>query len=188
MNYDVNLGIGNSTGMFYHAPENTALPTSPYETLSAAWTHVGDVSNDGITFSSAHEFDTIKNWANVIKRLLPSDESETVVAPIIETTEEVMKTLFGEDNVTVTAATASAGKKIRIDTSPTNTPTAEAFLFLMKDGDDMIMIGTTSGFVTSVGEVTFAPGEAVTWEATISTDKFIVIKDEGPTGATGSTS
>lgn len=188
MNNTVNLGIGNATGMFYHAPENTALPSSPYDTLAAAWVAVGDVSSDGITFSSAHEFDTIKNWANKIKRLLPSDESETVVAPIIETTEETMKTLFGAGNVQVTPATNTHGKLITIDTSPTNTPTAEAFLFLMKDGDDMIMIGTTSGFVTSVGEVTFAPGEAITWEATVSTDKFVVIKDDHQvSGATGAT-
>lgn len=176
---NVNLGIGLSTGMFYHAPEGTALPTSPYETLGSDWVSVGDVSADGITFNTAHEYETIKNWANVIKRLLPSDESESVVAPLITTTEETLKTLFGEDNVTTTEATADHGALITVDTTPTNTPSAEAFLFIMKDGDDMIMIGTTSGFITSVGEITFAPGEAISWEATVSTDSFTLVKDDG---------
>lgn len=176
--YTVNLGIGDATGMFYHAPEGTALPETPYEELSNDWELVGDVSSDGITFSTARDFDTIKNWANQIKRLLPSDESETVVAPIIETTESTLRVLFGADNVTVTPATSEHGKLITVDTSPTNTPSAEAFLFLMKDGDDMIMIGTTSGFVTALGDVTFAPNEAISWEATISSNQFVVVKDD----------
>ena len=45
---DTKLGLGLATGMFYHAPAGTALPTYPSEQLNAAWVKVGDVSDAGI--------------------------------------------------------------------------------------------------------------------------------------------
>jgi hypothetical protein len=49
----------------------------------------------------------------------------------------------------------------------------------MKDGDDMIMIGTTRGYISELGEVAFQPNAAITWDATISADKWTVMKDNG---------
>ena len=96
----VNLGRGNGDGMFYHAAENTALPAYPTASLASAWSEVGSVGEDGITWALARDLDTIKNWAKKIERMLPSDDSETVQAPLISTTAEVMSVLFGEDAVT----------------------------------------------------------------------------------------
>lgn len=184
--HDVNLGIGNYaesgiTGMFYHAPAGTALPTSPSETLAAAWVEVGAVSEDGISFNSNWSFDKLKDWSKRIRRTLPGDETGTISAPVIETTEESFKTIFGANNVTVTAATATHGKLISVDVTATNTPDAEAYLFLMKDDDDMIMIGTSEGYITELAEVSFQPDSAITWNPTISADKWTIMKDDGQT-------
>ena len=191
--HNVNLGIGNyaesgTTGMFYHAPAETALPTYPSETLAAAWKEAGAISEDGITLNTNRTFDQLKNWAKKIARLLPSEESGTVGAPVLDTTEESFKTIFGEENVTVVAATATHGKLISVDIEAGNTPDPEAYLFLMKDGDDMIMIGTTKGYISEVAEVAFQPNAAITWDATITADKWTIMKDDGQvTGATGGT-
>ena len=191
--HNVNLGIGNyaesgTTGMFYHAPAGTALPTYPSEALAAAWKEVGAISEDGITLNTNRTFDQLKNWAKKIARLLPSEESGTVGAPVLDTTEESFKTIFGEENVTVVAATATHGKLISVDIEADNTPDPEAYLFLMKDGDDMIMIGTTKGYISEVAEVAFQPNAAITWDATITADKWTIMKDDGQvTGATGGT-
>ena len=45
---DTKLGTGLATGMFYHAPAGTALPTSLTTQLPGTWKHVGDVSDAGI--------------------------------------------------------------------------------------------------------------------------------------------
>ena len=181
---NVNLGAGNyaeegTTGMFYHAPAGTALPTYPGEELAAAWVEAGAISEDGITLNTNHTFNQLKNWANKIARLLPAEESGTVGAPIIDTTEESLNTIFGEDNVITTAATASHGKLISVDVTPDSMPDPEAYLFLMKDGDDMMMIGTTKGYITELGEVAFQPNAAITWNATITADKWRILKDDG---------
>ena len=176
---DVKLGLGDATGMFFHAPAGTELPATLAAALPNTWTHVGDVSDAGLTIAFNKSVTNLKNWANKIARLLPAEESGTVSAPIIDTTEESFKTIFGSDNVTVTAATATHGKLISVDVTPDAMPDPEAFLFLMKDGDDMIMIGTTRGYISELGEVAFQPNAAITWDATISADKWTVMKDNG---------
>jgi hypothetical protein len=181
MTHDVNLGIGNETGMAYHAPAGTALPAYPGAELDAAWKEIGAVSEDGISYGMNHSFDTLRNWAKQIERLMAADGDATVTAPFIDTTESTLKTLFGEDNVTVTDATQDHGKLISVEIGPDTQTDAEAFLFLMKDGDDMIMIGTPRGFITEVGDIDFAPNDAITWEATISSKSWTVTKDNGQT-------
>ena len=192
--HDVNLGVGNYaesgvTGMFYHAAAGTSLPTYPGDSLGASWTEVGAISADGITFNSNWSFEKLKNWANQIERMLPGDESGSVSAPIIDTTEASFKTIFGTSNVTVTPANATHGKLIKVDVTPNSMPEAEAYLFIMKDDSDMIMIGTTKGYISELAEVAFQPESAITWNPTITADKWTIMKNDGQvTGATGATS
>ena len=159
---DVKLGLGLATGMFYHAPAGTALPTDPSATIPNTWTHVGDVTNEGITLAMDKSVENLRNWANVIKRVILTEHTETIQAPIMDTTEEVLKTVLGDDNVT------TANDVTTVNLSAASLPEEEAFLFVMKDGDDMIMIGCTNGQVTAVDNVTFAPESAINWIPTIT--------------------
>lgn len=180
--HDTNLGIGLATGMFYHAAAGTALPTYPGATLTG-WTEVGDVTQDGITLALDKTTEALKNWANVTKRVILTDHSETISAPIMDTTEEVFKTLVGTSNVTVTAASSSHGKLVSAKLSESELPPEEAFLFIMKDDDDMIAIGTSYGQITSIDNVTFAPNGAIVWTPTITAleSGWTIIKDDGDT-------
>lgn len=181
--HETKLGIGLATGMFYHAPAGTALPTYPGETLAAAWKEVGDVTQDGITLGFDKSVENLKNWANRIKRSILTDHSETIQAPIMDTTEEALKTVVGANNVTVTAANAQHGKLVSVNISDGNLPDPEAFLFLMKDGDDMIAVGCENGQINAVDNVTFAPNSAITWTPTIIglEDGWQIIIDDGQT-------
>ena len=172
---DVKLGTGLATGMFYHAPAGTALPTDPTDTLTSDWVHVGDVSDEGITLSIEKSTENLRNWANAVKRVILTEHSETIQAPIMDTTEEALKTVMGEDNVSNTDGV------ITVNLSSGKLPDEEAFLWVMKDGDDMIMIGCTRGQVSAVESVTFAPGSAINWTPTITAmgeDGFkLIMKD-----------
>ena len=159
---DVKLGLGMATGMFYHAPAGTTLPTSLSDTLPQAWKHVGDVSDAGITLALNKSVTNLRNWANVIKRVILTDHDETIQAPIMETTEEALKTVVGADNVTTGTNTFT------VNLSDNELPPEEAFLWLMKDGDDLIAIGCTNGQVTAVDNVSFAPNSAINWTPTIT--------------------
>lgn len=174
---DVNLGIGDVSGCFFHAPAGTALPEKPSDELASAWKNVGFVKEDGITWNTGISFDTLKDWARQIVRTLPSEDDATVAVPVISTTVESLKTVFGADNVTVTEATSAAGELIKVAVKKGIVIPGEAYLFLMKDGDDLMMLGTTEGFISEIGELTFAPGDPIEWDATISASVWTFMKE-----------
>lgn len=173
------LGGGYASGMFYKAPAGTALPTYPGASLDS-WTKVGDITEDGITWGTARSFDTLKNWALQVKRIKPGTDAQTVKGAIMDTTKKTMQVLFGDSNVVESAATSEHGNVLTIDTSVLNTPAEAAYLFIMKDGDCMSILGTTNGFITEMDDVTFKGDEAITWGFTISAqEKWTYIVDDG---------
>lgn len=176
---NVNLGVGAATGMFFHATSGTALPAYPTETLGAGWKEVGYIAEDGITWHHGRSAEPLKDWSNSIRRQLQNDATGTVSAPIISTTNEVLSTLFGASNVTTAAATTAHGVLDSVEVEEGVMSGEEAFLFLMKDGDDTMMLGTTKGFITSLDDVSFAPGSVITWSATVSADSWTFMKDNG---------
>lgn len=248
---DVKLGIGLASGMFFHAPAGTTLPTYPTDaigdngdgtttdkfdatsgqssfTLSesantikamtvngaavssddysvsgttvsytgtsltagdkveivffvSAWRRVGDVAKDGVTINMDKTVENIYTWANAIKRTIMSEHVETVQPPIIDTTEDTLKVVLGADNVTVTPASGSHGKLITCNLSADALPAEEAFLFVMKDGDDVMAIGIEAGQITAVDAITFAPENAITWNPTITVlnNSLRFISEEG---------
>ena len=182
-NHDAKLGIGLASGMFYHAPAGTALPTSPLVTLPSAWKKVGDVSADGITLTFDKSTTNLRNWANELKRILLTEHAESIAAPVMDTTQEVLETVLGEGATTETPATATHGNLISASLTQATLPPEEAYLFLMKDDDDAIAVGCTKGQITSMDTVTFAPGSTINWAPTITAldAGWQIILDDGQT-------
>lgn len=183
MSNDTKLGLGRATGMFYHAAAGTALPESPAATLDAAWTMVGDVTEDGITLSTDKTTESLRNWALVIKRVIMSEHTETIQSPLMDTTEEVLKTVLGEANVTVTPANSTHGKVVSANLSANALPPEEAFLWIMKDGEDIMAIGCSRGQIMSMEDVAFQPAAAINWTPTVTAlgDGFKFLWDDGQT-------
>lgn len=173
---EVQLGGGYALGMFYTAPADTVLPDYPGDDLSS-WTHVGDIDADGISYTP-RDNDTLKNWAGEPKRVIPGSDPATVKAKIMDTTKSALQTVFGASNVIETAATVDHGKLLTIDLE--SRPTNAAFLFIMKDGDDMKILGTSNGLVSELGDVSFKNDEAIEWDITIQ-GKWTLICDDGQT-------
>jgi hypothetical protein len=183
MNNAVNLGIGNNatsgaTGMFYTADANTAIPTDVSDlATTATWTEVGFISQDGITLNTGLSDEALKDWSQTIRRVLPSQDNASIAAPIISTTAQVFKTLFGASAVT---SDTDALVSVHVDKGARSDK--KCFVFVMKDGDNAIIIGG-DGVITSVSDVNFAPTEAITWNATIELDSWTLNKTyTAPTG------
>ncbi len=181
--HDTKLGVGCESGMFYHAPAGTALPTYPLEALNSAWKEVGDVSADGITLTLDKSTENLRNWANKIKRTILTEHTETIQAPVMDTTQETLETILGEGSTSTSAATSAHGALVTASLTQATLPPEEAFLFIMKDDDDAIAIGCEYGQITAMESVTFAPGSAITWTPTITAlqDGFKIITDDGQT-------
>ena len=171
---EVQLGGGYASGMFYTATAGTALPSFPLDSLSS-WTEVGDIDADGITFTP-RDSETLKNWAGQPKRVIPGSDPATVQAKVMDTTESSLKAIFGEDNITVTPASSTHGKLISFNMD--SKPAPAAYLFIMKDGDDMKILGTSNGLISELGDVAFKNDEAIEWDITIQGD-WTLITDDG---------
>ena len=179
--HDTKLGLGYESGMFYHAPAGTSLPSYPLETLAAAWEEVGDVSADGITLALDKSTENLRNWANKIKRVIMTEHAETIQAPIMDTTQDSLETILGAGATTVTPATAAHGELVTASLTQASLPPEEAYLFIMKDDDDVIAIGCEYGQITAMESVTFAPGSSINWTPTITglQDGWQIIVDDG---------
>ena len=177
---NVNLGIGLASGMFYTAPAGTALPAYPGDSTGlSSWDEVGAVTADGITWSTGKDSDPLRNWAKEVERLIASDEGGTVQAPLMYTNADTLETIFGASNVTTSAASSSHGALTSVTVAPGVSSSPAGFLFIMKDGDDMLMLGTTKGIVRDVDDISFSPTEAITWTATIEAASWTFMKDDG---------
>ena len=175
---NVNLGIGYASGMFYVAPAGTTLPSYPSDDLTS-WELAGAVTSDGITWSTGKDSEPLRNWAKEVERLVSSDEGGTVQAPLMYTNEKTLDVIFGSDNVVVEAADSNHGDLVSVTVAPGVSASPCAFLFIMKDGDDMLMLGTSNGIVRDVDDINFSPTEAITWTATIEAASWKFLKDNG---------
>ena len=172
---NVLVGAGLATGMFFTAPKGTALPSYPGETLGAGWTEVGAITEDGITLSLPNG-DVIRNWALVAERKINTENGQ-ITAPIMYTTKKVLETLFGSNNVTHVAASSSHGNLDSVELAPDVSAEPAAFLFLMKDGDKLAMLGSSDALITEISDVSFTPSEGATWEATIDGTWTFMVDD-----------
>lgn len=168
MEQKVLVAAGKSVGMFYTAPEGTALPTYPGETLAAAWELVGDVGEDGLTLTLPNG-EVIRNWALQPKRKI-NTESGSLAVPVLDTTQKVLETLFGADNVNTIAADSTHGNVSKVVLSPDVSAAPAAYLFLIKDGDTLCSVGTTSGLITNIDDVPLNGTEAAIWNTNIQGD------------------
>lgn len=179
--HDSKLGLGYESGMFFHAPQGTALPTYPLEELASEWKEVGDVSADGITLTFDKSTTNLMNWANQLKRIIMTEHAETIDAPIMDTTQEVLETVLGAGSTQKVAATSDHGVLIKASLTQSSLPPEEAYLFLMKDDDDCIAIGCEKGQITAMDAITFSPGDTINWHPTITAldDGWQIITDDG---------
>jgi len=176
MSNTVNLGIGY-LGMLYTAPEGTTIP-NPGDSL-ASWTEVGAISDEGIEWDPHRDNNPIRDWTKKIRRVAAQEEGGTIKGKLIETTKKVFEFLYGEDNVSYQAATSQHGNITSVDVGPGVSAPPAAYLFLVKDGDDLIQYATKSGVVRELDPIAVAPGDPIAYGFTIESDCWRNTKDDG---------
>ena len=153
----VNIGKGRSTGMFYTAVAGTAITTT-LTTIPADWTETGFISADGMELQLSRDVEEIKDWSNIIRRVILTDHDEKSSGSCISTTAEALSELFGENNVTVDSSGV-----ITVDLSSGELPPEKAYLFVMKDGDDLMCFGCSKGQIYVTDNVSFTAGDGIEW-------------------------
>lgn len=160
---NVSYGKPKSAGPIYRAPLGTALPTSVAATLAAAFKPLGYVSEDGVTNTNTADTDHIKAWGGDPVLYLQNEKEDLWAFTLIESgNEETLKAVYGDENVTGTAASG-----IAITANAKQQPNCcWVFDMIMADGRAKRIVLPNAG-VTEVGEIVYKDDEAIGYEVTL---------------------
>lgn len=164
---NVAAGKPLATGGIWLGALGTTAPTDVSTALNAAYKAAGYIGEDGVTEGGERSTSKIKAWGGDVVKIVQDEHSLTYSFKFIEAMNgDVLKAVYGADNVTTTAATSSTGTihqvKMKGDILP-----HFAIVFEIKDGDNRIRISAPDVQITEVGEVTYADGDVIGYEVTI---------------------
>lgn len=158
----------SGTGGVTNAPRGTALPTDAETALSAAFTKLGYISEDGVTRKTDRDTEKIKAWGNYTVKTLIKDNSVTYSLTFLESSNgDLLKALFGEDNVTLEAPVEGVHNgKVTIKHSA-KLPEPAVFTLEMRDGNTAMREVIPNGQLTVTGDVVFVHNDVIRYEVEI---------------------
>lgn len=145
-----------TTGAVACAPLGTTMPTTARAALTSDWDSSGYVDENGLSVTITRSVTPIRDWSKANVRNLLTEYDGTIAVGFLQVDEFSAKRMFGEDNVTVTAASTTAGNQIAIAIGA-SLPPQEAWCFSMKDGDARVRVCVPVGQMTEVNQVDFKP-------------------------------
>lgn len=160
----VSVGKPKVGGAVHWAPLGTALPTSATESLNAAFSELGYVSEDGLTNNNSPESDTVKAWGGDTVLSLQTDRPDTWAMTLLESLNtDVLKTIYGAANVIV-----DGSGNITVKVTAGDMP-AGAWVFdtILKGGRARRIV-VPNGTISELGEIVYKDDQAIGYNVTIT--------------------
>lgn len=148
-------------------PPTVAKPADLFAATLTSFDDSGYVSEDGVAMSISKSFATVKDWSGaVVKRILEEFDG-TIKYSHLEVSEYALQDTFGEDAVTITAATPTTGTRIQVAIGAADMPHKQR-VFRMKDGAKRVLIYLPDSQVTELEEITFVKTDAIKLGVTVA--------------------
>ena len=160
---NVSAGKPKVTGAIFIAPVGTSLPTDSTTALNSAFVELGYASDAGVVNSESRETETIKAWGGdtVLKPF--TGKEDTFQFTLIEALNvNALKLVYGDSNVTGDLTNGITIKSAAEDLD------YHSFVIEMVLNGAIKRIVIPSAKVTEVGDITYADGEAIGYDTTLS--------------------
>lgn len=160
---NVTAGKPKTGGAISIAATTATLPTDATTALGEAFAGLGYVSEDGLTQGITRDSEAIKAWGGDTVMTTQTDFAETFTFTLIEAlSADVRKAVYGDSNVT-----GSLSDGLTTIVNSAELP-AKAWVFDMNLNGAVSRIVVPNGKITEVGEITYADGEPVGYEVTVT--------------------
>lgn len=151
-------------GAMYVAPAGTELPTDATTALATAFKSLGYISEDGLTNSNSPESDDIKAWGGDIVLTPITGRPDTYSVKLIESLNvDVLKMVYGDDNVTGTLGTG-----ITVKANATDLEEHPIVVDMILRNGVLKRICIPSAKVSEIGEIVYTDADASGYELTLS--------------------
>ena len=160
----VTAGKPKVSGAIHRAPIGTELPKDAKAVLDEAFKEMGYLSEDGLVNSNSPDSDSVKAWGGDTVLNIQNSKEDKFKGTFIEAMNiEVLKMIYGEDNVSGEIATGITVKA--------NADEADEYAYVF----DMVLKGNVlkrivlpHAKVTEVGDIAYSDGDAVGYETTLT--------------------
>ena len=149
----------------YAAPFGTAMPVDHVEALTTAWVHLGELTEDGIGFTSDPTFNSVMGYNSMTPyRRIPTGEEISVEVSLLQWNSENHKIVNGGGTITQVAAAVgppavTAHVKYEPPTISARVANFKAVLLHLSDGTGTLRRCIPKALVTSGGGFTTAKGD-----------------------------
>lgn len=160
----VTTGKPKIGGAVHRAPLNSTLPTDSKTALDEAFKSLGYIGDEGMTNTNAPESEEIKAWGGDIVLTSQTQKSDTFNFKLIEALNtEVLKTVYGDDNVT-----AGVGTETTVKVNSSEAKACAWVIEMITNGGGKKRIVIPNGKITELGEVVYNDSELVGYEITVA--------------------
>ena len=156
-----------ATGGILSAPLSTTRPTDAVTALPAGFVKKGYVGEDGVKKTVDKTDEKIRAWGGSTVKIVRQEHSVSYSWTFLESgNAEVLKAIYGADNVIITPATVDHGAQIEIRETGQMLP-RESWLLEMKDGDTAIREYIPDGQLAVSGDVQFVHSNVIQYTVTL---------------------
>ena len=154
-------------GAVFRGPLGSPIPTDESVALNAALKDLGYASDAGLTEAIERSVEKKNDWGGRLIKTIQTEVSATFTVTLVQALNaDVAKARYGNNAVTVTPATSSAGNKLAVAFK--GEPLERGvWVFEMKDGPARTRVVLPDAQVTETGEVEYSTAELVGFESTI---------------------